>query len=88
MADHKQEMIEMARRCSAEIKELRAHIARLEPKAHAYDNLCSVLRLLPQPSVGYSEDLAWRLDNRVNELTRENVPVAESGNHGSTEVAV
>ena len=46
------EAIQMMNRCNQEILSLRAVIARLEPKADAYDNLVRVLRLLPQPSVG------------------------------------
>lgn len=68
-ATNNREMVEMMRRCSSEIRDLRAQIAFLKPKADAYDNLASVLRLLPQPPVGYSEDLAWTLDKRIKELT-------------------
>ncbi len=64
-----QEQIEMMRRCSAEIKELRARIASLEPKAHAYDTLATVVRnLAPGSPQSYAEDLAWRLDKRVAEI--------------------
>jgi hypothetical protein len=64
----KQEFLQMASRCRNEIKDLRARIAYLEPKAEAYDSLTAVLRLLPQPSRGMSEDLVWRLDKRISEL--------------------
>lgn len=67
-AMNEQEAIEMMKRASAEIKALRRRIEALEPKADAYDNIAAVLRLLPRPSVGMSEDLAWRLDRRVEEL--------------------
>ncbi len=62
------EFIEMAQRCSSEIKEMRRAIANLQPKADAYDKLSIVLGLLPQPSQGYGEDIAWKLDKRVEEL--------------------
>ena len=62
------EAIQMMNRCKQEILSLRAVIARLEPKADAYDNLVSVLRLLPQPSVGMGEDVVWILDKRIREL--------------------
>ena len=62
------EFIEMAQRCSGEIKELRRQLSVLQPKADAYDNLVIVLRLLPKPSQGYGEDLAWMLDKRIAEL--------------------
>lgn len=63
------EAIEMMNRCKHEITELRAQINRLKPKADAYDNLATVLRLLPQPGIGMSEDLIWVLDKRIRELT-------------------
>lgn len=62
------EAIEMMNRCKHEIMMLRAQIDRLQPKADAYDNLASVLRLLPQPSIGMSEDMVWILDKRIREL--------------------
>lgn len=64
-----QEAIEMMNRCMSEIVGLRSTIERLKPKAEAYDNLATVLRLLPQPSQGASEDLVWRMKNRIAELT-------------------
>lgn len=68
------EAIEMMNRCKHEIIGLKAVIGRLQPKADAYDNLTSVLRLLPQPSIGMGEDVVWVLDKRIRELTPE--PVA------------
>lgn len=65
------EAIEMMRRASSEIKDLRRQIEHLAPKAAAYDNLAVVLGLLPRPSVGMAEDVAWRLDKRVEELKAE-----------------
>lgn len=65
------EAIEMMNRCKHEIVGLRATIERLKPKADAYDNLASVLRLLPQPSVGMGEDVVWILDKRIRELAPE-----------------
>jgi hypothetical protein len=63
------EFIDMAERASAEIKMLRRMNADIAPKADAYDHLTAVIRLLPQRSQGFSEDLAWALDKRVSELT-------------------
>lgn len=63
-----QEAIEMMNRCKDEIQTLRARIDRLQPKAEAYDNLVTVLGLLPQKSVGMREDLVWILDKRIREL--------------------
>lgn len=76
------EAIQMMNRCKQEILNLRAVIARLEPKADAYDNLVRVLRLLPQASVGMGEDMVWILDKRIRELkpnpeTASEVPLQE-----------
>jgi hypothetical protein len=65
------EAIEMMNRCKHEIRELRIVIDRLKPKADAYDNIVSILRLLPQQSQGMGEDLIWILDKRIKELTSE-----------------
>lgn len=65
----KQEFIDMGKRASDEIKSLRRRIEHLTPKADAYDNLVMVLNLLPKPSRGYEEDLAWKLDRRIEELS-------------------
>lgn len=62
------EAIEMMNRCKHEIVGMRAEINRLKPKADAYDNITSILRLLPQHSVGMGEDLVWTLDKRIQEL--------------------
>jgi hypothetical protein len=75
-----QEAVEMMVRCRNEIRSQRATIEQLMPKAQAWDQLCKVLNLLPQPSQGYGEDLAWRLDKRIEELKAEKVkpePAAE-----------
>lgn len=68
------EAIEMMKRAAGEIRELRATIERLKPKAHAYDQLSAVLGLLPQPSQGYGEDVAWMLDKRIAELEKARKP--------------
>ena len=61
----KDEFLAMATRASEEIKQLRAHIAFLAPKAQAYDSIAVVLSLLPQQHQGMGEDLAALLDRRV-----------------------
>jgi hypothetical protein len=65
---HDSEAIEMMRRASAEIKDLRAANNALAPKAEAYDSLVTVLDLLPKRSRSMSEDVAWKLDKRIEEL--------------------
>lgn len=69
-----QEAIQMMNRCKDEITSLRARIDRLQPKADAYDNLVTVPRLLPQPSIGMGEDLVWTLNKRIKELTPPEAP--------------
>lgn len=73
------EAIDMMNRCKDEIMSLRARIDRLQPKADAYDNLVTVLRLLPQPSQGMGEDLVWRMDQRIRELTPK--PTENAADH-------
>lgn len=63
------EAIDMMNRCKEEIRSLRSVIDRLKPKADAYDNLATLLRLLPQQSVAMGEDVVWILDKRIRELT-------------------
>lgn len=65
---HDKQAIEMMQRCKGEITSLRIVISKLQPKADAYDNISSILRLLPQPSQGYGEDLVWRLNKAIEEL--------------------
>lgn len=50
---------------------LRHEIAILSPKAHAYDQITTVLGLLPKPSQGYGEDIIWRLKKQLEELNPE-----------------
>jgi hypothetical protein len=68
------EAIEMMNLCKSEIVGLRATIERLAPKADAYDNITSILRLLPQPNRGMGEDVVWILDKRIRELTPKPSP--------------
>jgi len=70
------EALDMMRRCKEEITSLRRHIAILEPKAEAYDTLAAVIRLLPRPSIGMGEDLVWRIEQRIKELSEEQTAAA------------
>lgn len=63
------EAIEVVNRCRFEIINLRQQISILLPKAEAYDNLVSIIQLLPKPSVvTMGEDLVWMMDKRIKEL--------------------
>lgn len=62
------EAIDMMVRAIADIQSLRSEVARLKPKADAYDSISIILNLLPKPSQGYGEDLVWRLQKRIKEL--------------------
>lgn len=72
------EAIQMMERCKEEILSLRARIDRLQPKADAYDNLATVLHLLPRPSVGMGEDVVWTLNKRIRELQPKPIDPAAS----------
>lgn len=63
------EALDMMRRCRDEIMSLRREVERLAPKAEAYDRIGAILNLLPRPSTGHGEDLAWRLEKRIKELS-------------------
>ena len=62
------EAIEMMQRAHDEIVGLRKRIDQLEPKAAAYETISAIIGLLPRPSQGMSEDLTWRLRQRIAEL--------------------
>lgn len=64
---------EMMSRCAEEITSLRRQIDQLKPKAEAYESVQQILRLLPQPSQGYSEDLVWQLRKRIEKIDKDNV---------------
>ena len=70
----RREMIEMAQRASEEIKSLRRANAVLGPRAEAFDAVQQVLDLMPKRSQGMGEDVAYRLDRRVEELLEEARP--------------
>jgi len=76
----KSEAIEMMRRSSEEIKSLRRQIERLAPKADAYDAIRELQRLIPQPTQGFGEDVAWMLDRRIAQMqaSPDPTPSAES----------
>lgn len=79
------EALEFMNRTVSEMTELRNRIATLEPKAHAYDTLCTVLGLLPQRSQGMSEDFMWVLKKRIAELQEPPVnkaPTADAAERG------
>ncbi|GGH36252.1 hypothetical protein SAMN05444007_108241 [Cribrihabitans marinus] len=67
----KQEAVEMMERASSEIKNLRAQVAELRPRAEAFDAVQNVLGLTCSKSLGYTEDWAWMLDKRAAELKAE-----------------
>lgn len=66
------EAVEVMTRCKHEILQLRREIERLSPKAQAYDDIAAILRLLPRPSQGMGEDLAWMLERRIDSLRPKN----------------
>jgi hypothetical protein len=76
----------MMTRCSNEIKTLRARISFLEPKAQAYDLLCTVVgSLLPNQNYASPEDLTHRLDREASTL-RDALAAAEATDIEAPEV--
>lgn len=67
--------IQMMQRCAEEIQLLRNRIADLEPKAHAYDSIATILGLLPKTTQGYGEDLVWRLRKQIQEIQNSQAKV-------------
>lgn len=65
------EAVQMMQRCASEIRDLRAEVERLRPKAEAYDNLAIALHFA-QPRQGgiMGEDLLWTLDDRIRQLNK------------------
>ena len=66
------ETISLLRMGHDEIVTLRRRIAAMEPKAHAYDTIAILARQSEvRVDQGYGVDVAWRLENAVNELIAE-----------------
>lgn len=62
------ETLKMLHRCVEEIENQRLEIARLRPKAEAYDNLAVVLALLPRGGGGLGVDVLWRLKCHIEAI--------------------
>lgn len=61
--------MEGLRAMANEVEGLRREIARLAPKAEAYDTIVTILRVaVPRPAQGYGEDLAWRARKQADEI--------------------
>lgn len=72
------DVVDMIDNTIAEITMLRAEIARLAPKADAYDTITSILGLMPKPSQGHGVDIVWRLKKQADELRANIAPVPAS----------
>ena len=70
----KTEALQMMKRCLDEIQAQRRELDILRPKAEAYDNISTILQLLPQPSRTMKEDLVWALKRRIEQLTAPSEP--------------
>lgn len=66
------ETISLLRKAHDEIVRLRRETAELAPKAHAYDTV-SILARQSKIRVerDYGEDVAWRLEDAINNLIAE-----------------
>lgn len=59
---------QMMQQCVNEIEDLRRYIAKLEPKAEAYEMIKEILDLLPKRGQGAAPDIVWQLRKRIKEL--------------------
>ena len=73
--DMNDELLQFLRRSRDEIVTLQKQVARLEPKAEAYDLLRDVVGFIPKAARGYGEDIVWRMEQRIRELEAQ--PAAE-----------
>lgn len=64
------EAIQMLNRCKHEIIQMRETINQLRPKAEAYDNISTIIRIFfVHPSKGYGEDITWIIQKLIDEMT-------------------
>lgn len=62
------EAVEMMRRASSEIKDLRRVNNAMAPKAEAYDLILKIVGFLPDRPNYASEDVAAMLDRRIEKI--------------------
>jgi len=62
------EAIDMMQRCIDEIETQRRIVEHLSPRTEAYEVIRDIVRMQPQRTQGYGEDLVWRLKKRIEEL--------------------
>lgn len=61
-----------------EILSLRAHIARLQPKAEAYELISKILHVtVKDQSGGEGEDVLWKIDTQRRKIEAEEKELAE-----------
>lgn len=65
------ELLHLLRVAHDEIVVLRRKVAELEPRARAYDNIDRIVGMIPYPSQGYGEDVAWRIKTVVERIEAE-----------------
>lgn len=60
---------DLLKAASAEIKDLRRQNDLMKARLNMFDDMMLLIRTSPTyPSQGYSEDLAWAIDNHLHEL--------------------
>lgn len=63
------ETIEVLEKAKHEILSLKNQINHLKYKADAYDNISSILRLIPFPNrQGMGEDIGWLIDQHISDM--------------------
>lgn len=85
------ETIQLLRISHDEIVRLRAQVAALEPRAHAYDTIALLARQADHPpQQGYGEDPLWRVKQAVEalEAEREAERAAESAREAAEEAEI
>lgn len=65
------EALAIMQRCLSEVKETRARIDYLAPRAEAFIVISKIMDLVPGRSVGMSEDIVWILNREITKLTEK-----------------
>jgi hypothetical protein len=59
-------------RAASELEQCRTTLDKTSPRAEAFDAIQTILGLAVPRSMGYSEDMVWKLRKRADELREEN----------------
>lgn len=62
------ETLQLLRVCREEIVALRRQVDELMPRAEAFESIRQVLGMIPRASGGFSPDILWLLNKRIEEV--------------------